>query len=70
MNIKVKRNAFGRQVDSFETEIKMPALGEQPFHAVFIRAPIIEKGEPVMKSPKTGFTSPMLQKMSCLWPRT
>ena len=45
MNIKVKRNAFGRQVDSFETEIEMPALGEQPFHAVFIRAPIIEKAD-------------------------
>jgi 5'-phosphate synthase pdxT subunit len=45
MNIKVRRNAFGRQVDSFETEIKMPALGEQPFHAVFIRAPIIEKAD-------------------------
>ena len=43
MDIRVRRNAFGRQVDSFETEIEMPALGEQPFHAVFIRAPIIEK---------------------------
>jgi len=45
MDIKVRRNAFGRQVDSFETEIKMPALGDQPFHAVFIRAPIIEKAD-------------------------
>lgn len=45
MNIKVKRNAFGRQVDSFETEINMPTLGEQLFHAVFIRAPIIEKAD-------------------------
>ena len=43
MDIRVRRNAFGRQVDSFETKVKMPALGEQPFHAVFIRAPIIEK---------------------------
>jgi len=43
MDIRVRRNAFGRQVDSFETEVKMPALGEQPLHAVFIRAPIIEK---------------------------
>jgi 5'-phosphate synthase pdxT subunit len=42
MDIKVKRNAFGRQVDSFETELKIPALGKVPFHAVFIRAPIIE----------------------------
>ena len=43
MDITVRRNAFGRQVDSFETELAMPALGEKPFHAVFIRAPLIEK---------------------------
>ena len=47
MNIKVQRNAFGRQVDSFETDLKidelMKATGtEHPYHAVFIRAPIIE----------------------------
>ena len=43
MNIKVKRNAFGRQKDSFETELQIPALGEKPFPGVFIRAPIIEQ---------------------------
>lgn len=43
IDMTVKRNAFGSQVDSFETDLEMPALGEQPFHAVFIRAPIIEK---------------------------
>jgi 5'-phosphate synthase pdxT subunit len=42
MDIRVKRNAFGRQVDSFETELAIPALGKAPFPAVFIRAPIIE----------------------------
>lgn len=47
MNIKVQRNAFGRQVDSFETDLEieelMKATGtEEPYHAVFIRAPIIE----------------------------
>jgi 5'-phosphate synthase pdxT subunit len=42
MDIGVKRNAFGRQVDSFETDIRMPILGDSPFHAVFIRAPWIE----------------------------
>jgi len=41
MDIKVRRNAFGRQVDSFETPLSVPALGEAPFPAVFIRAPII-----------------------------
>ncbi len=43
MDIKVRRNAFGRQVDSFETALVIPALGEIPFPAVFIRAPIIEQ---------------------------
>jgi len=43
MDISVKRNAFGRQRDSFETDISIPALGEEPFPAVFIRAPYIEK---------------------------
>jgi len=42
MEINVKRNAFGRQVDSFETDIDMPALGSKKFHAIFIRAPSIE----------------------------
>lgn len=42
MHINVRRNAFGRQVDSFEADIPIPQLGHQPFHAVFIRAPIIE----------------------------
>jgi len=41
MDIKVQRNAFGRQVDSFEADLAIPALGETPFHAVFIRAPLI-----------------------------
>ncbi|MFC1987393.1 pyridoxal 5'-phosphate synthase glutaminase subunit PdxT [Chloroflexota bacterium] len=43
MNIKVKRNAFGRQRESFETELSIPVLGEKPFSAVFIRAPVIEQ---------------------------
>ena len=41
MNIQVARNAYGRQVDSFETDVPIPALGDPPFHAVFIRAPAI-----------------------------
>jgi 5'-phosphate synthase pdxT subunit len=43
MDISVRRNAFGRQVDSFEADLDVPALGGLPFHAVFIRAPIIER---------------------------
>jgi pyridoxal 5'-phosphate synthase pdxT subunit len=43
MGVSVRRNAFGRQVDSFEADLAVPALGEKPFPAVFIRAPLIEK---------------------------
>ena len=43
MDITVRRNAFGRQRDSFETELSIPVLGEKPFPGVFIRAPIIEQ---------------------------
>ena len=43
MDIVVKRNAFGRQLDSFEQEIAVPELGVEPFHAIFIRAPAIER---------------------------
>ncbi len=43
MDITVRRNAFGRQRDSFETELSIPVLGEKPFHSVFIRAPVIEQ---------------------------
>ena len=43
MDITVRRNAFGRQVDSFEANLEAPALGEEPFHAVFIRSPVIER---------------------------
>ncbi len=43
MDITVNRNAFGRQVDSFETDLQVPALGPEPFHAVFIRAPLVTR---------------------------
>ena len=43
MDIDVTRNAFGRQVDSFETDLDIAGIGEPPFHAVFIRAPSIER---------------------------
>ncbi len=43
LEMKVLRNAFGRQIDSFEADIKIPELGEKPFRAVFIRAPAIER---------------------------
>jgi 5'-phosphate synthase pdxT subunit len=42
MDISVRRNAFGRQVDSFEADVAIAGLAGGPFHAVFIRAPVIE----------------------------
>lgn len=46
MDVQVRRNAFGRQVDSFEALLDVPALAtpedRHPFHAIFIRAPLIE----------------------------
>ncbi|MBK8561639.1 MAG: pyridoxal 5'-phosphate synthase glutaminase subunit PdxT [Dehalococcoidia bacterium] len=43
MNIQVRRNAFGRQVDSFEADLNVEGLSGPPFRAVFIRAPLIER---------------------------
>ncbi|MEX1294929.1 MAG: pyridoxal 5'-phosphate synthase glutaminase subunit PdxT [Candidatus Limnocylindrales bacterium] len=43
LDISVKRNAFGRQLDSFEADLDVPVLGDKPVHAVFIRAPIVER---------------------------
>lgn len=46
LNVTVRRNAFGRQLESFEADLTVPVLGDQPIHGVFIRAPIIERVGP------------------------
>lgn len=46
MDITVNRNAFGRQVDSFEADLDISVLEGEPFHAVFIRAPVATHAEP------------------------
>jgi 5'-phosphate synthase pdxT subunit len=46
LDVMVQRNAFGRQLDSFEADLSVPVLGDQPVHGVFIRAPIIERTGP------------------------
>jgi 5'-phosphate synthase pdxT subunit len=46
LDVTVQRNAFGRQLDSFEAELPVPVLGDQPVHGVFIRAPVIERTGP------------------------
>ena len=46
MDITARRNAFGRQLDSFEVKLDVEALGDEPLHTVFIRAPILEAPGP------------------------
>lgn len=46
LDVTVERNAFGRQLDSFEADVPVDVLGGTPVHAVFIRAPIIERAGP------------------------
>lgn len=43
LDIAVRRNAFGSQLDSFETDLDIPSVGVEPMHAVFIRAPVVEQ---------------------------
>lgn len=57
MDMRVRRNAFGRQLDSFEVDLSVAPLGPVPFHAVFIRAPVVEcvgKGVEVLSQLQDG----------------
>jgi len=49
MDMKIRRNAFGSQIDSFEVDLEIPLVGEESFHAVFIRAPIVKEARPGIK---------------------
>ncbi|NQX28581.1 pyridoxal 5'-phosphate synthase glutaminase subunit PdxT [Microbacteriaceae bacterium VKM Ac-2854] len=42
LDVAVRRNAFGNQLDSFETDLDIPVIGDPPVHAVFIRAPVVD----------------------------
>lgn len=46
LDITVERNAYGRQLDSFEADLAIPSLGDEPLHGVFIRAPIVSEVGP------------------------
>ena len=41
IDLEVRRNGYGRQLDSFEADLDVPVLGEEPLHGVFIRAPLV-----------------------------
>ncbi|MGZ6299712.1 MAG: pyridoxal 5'-phosphate synthase glutaminase subunit PdxT, partial [Candidatus Limnocylindria bacterium] len=43
LDITVQRNAYGRQLDSFEADVAIPSLGDEPVHGVFIRAPVVSE---------------------------
>ena len=49
MDMGIRRNAFGSQIDSFEVDLEIPTVGEEPFHAVFIRAPVVKEAKPGVK---------------------
>ena len=54
IDVRVQRNGYGRQVDSFEADLHVPELGDEAFRAVFIRAPVIEQ------------VGPGVQQLACL----
>ena len=49
LDIEVHRNAYGRQLDSFEADLEVPSLGPEPLHAVFIRAPLVTETGPAVE---------------------
>lgn len=68
MDITVRRNAFGRQVDSFESDLVIPEIGEEPIRAIFIRAPYateIRENAKVLCALETG-EAIMVRQGNCL----
>ncbi len=49
LDVVVRRNAFGPQIESFETELEIPAVGSEPVRAVFIRAPVVAELGPAVE---------------------
>ena len=60
MDVDVKRNAYGRQLDSFITNVEAPPLGPQPLEAVFIRAPVVERVGPSVEVLASNSGKPIL----------
>lgn len=49
LDAEVQRNAYGRQLDSYEADLSIPALGDEPMHGVFIRAPVVSALGPAVE---------------------
>ena len=69
LDVVVERNAYGRQVDSFETDLDVAGLDE-PFRAVFIRAPVIEETGPEVEVLASHGGAPVLVRQATLWAST
>ncbi|CAK1365417.1 unnamed protein product [Cercospora beticola] len=59
LDVRVQRNYFGRQVESFEAALQLPFLGPDPFHSVFIRAPVVEN---ILASSAKDVTTEIVEK--------
>jgi 5'-phosphate synthase pdxT subunit len=66
LDIDVRRNAFGRQVDSFESDLDVRGLGAGLFHAVFIRAPVVERAGASIDVLATVDSKPVLVRRGSL----
>lgn len=66
LDIAVLRNGYGRQVESFEADLEIPALGEAPFRGVFIRAPLVEAVGPGVEVLATFAGKPVLVRQGNL----
>jgi 5'-phosphate synthase pdxT subunit len=60
LDLDVRRNGYGRQVDSFETALHIAPLGDAPFNAVFIRAPMVERTGPSVEVLATVDSKPVV----------
>lgn len=70
IDLSVRRNGYGRQIDSFETDLDVEALagaGDKPFHAVFIRAPLVERAGPAVTVMATFNDHPVLCRQASVW---
>ncbi len=66
LDVTVRRNAYGRQVESFETDVTVPALGPEPVRAVFIRAPIVTRTGPEVERLAETEDAPILVRQGAL----
>jgi 5'-phosphate synthase pdxT subunit len=66
LDVTVQRNAYGRQVESFETDVTVPALGAEPVRAVFIRAPKVTRTGPEVEVLAEAEGTPLLVRQAGL----